>query len=361
MKTEFLSSYIYGSLYISDVHIGASKNNFDLVNRGFSTLTTFLNDRRIMIKKVVDLGDTIECWIPDAIDASRNTPESYADPEVVHAMRHVYSCVFEGRQPEVIACAGNHQTTIVEGVNSPFRSNNEADGARRDLQIFLCKVLEGTGAKINMFGGVSEVEEGIIGHHGDLLNVGDELRKVLEDIGGQEVDLGVGIDSLNEDDHLKMEMQKTWANFKKYLWPFLDNVPKVISDSFFKVLVAKWKVEGLMNEGLRSERAIGEMWKNPFSNFSKLQFEMLKALGVQHEHPLIVSGHTHLPSMVTNPKGYNGTAVSLGAWEACHENPIIGLRRAGESGDDFSLLEFDPSSSDEGDWFVRDVVKLTST
>ena len=110
-----------GTFYFSDTHLGAGSENFDLVRRSFDALEKFYWEHYMQITKVVDLGDTVECWLPD-----KKHENPYLDHEVIVAARNI------GSEPNESIVVEDAASGVAAGRNGKFglvlgiaRENNQ--------------------------------------------------------------------------------------------------------------------------------------------------------------------------------------------------------------------------------------------
>ncbi|MBU0727448.1 hypothetical protein KKA95_02065 [Patescibacteria group bacterium] len=339
-----------GTFYFGDTHLGASSENFDLVRRSFANLQKFCRDQYIEITKAVDLGDTVECWVPD--EKHKNP---YLDNEVIRTAREMYRHIFfEGRQLNVTAFTGNHQTHILEGEATLDLSIFHSELAVSDFRDFLSKVFaDNPDANFEMVRGVKEIEEGVIVHHGDILNT-QVLAEMLDSFDGN-MTIEDKLKIINGSGDITVAMQRVWQKFRRYLWPMIKKWPKWLPsfvDVSFPPYLLFQKTKSWVREAMHfTKRSLDERWKNPMYDELITQFNLLRELSDDPEKSAIVSGHFHAPSIVSDAEGFNGTVVSLGAWHDVNTNPIAGIRFDTNAKKNFMLAEFEPTLDR---WYVRD-------
>ncbi len=339
-----------GTFYFSDTHLGAGSENFDLVRRSFDALEKFYWEHYMQITKVVDLGDTVECWLPD-----KKHENPYLDHEVIVAARNMYENIFNGQKIDIVACAGNHQTHILGNKPIPEMSMIHSVEAANNFRDFLTKVFAGDSkADFEIFRGVKDIEDGVIAHHGDFLNAGnlDEVINTFD----ESMSIQEKMDVINESADMCVAMQKFWQKLRKFLWPCIQKWPERLPFSFvdasFPPLIFVRKIKSLIREAIHfTERPLVERWKNPIYDETLAQFELLRELSENPEGSAIVSGHFHAPGIVNDAKGFRGTVVSLGSWHDTNANPVVGIRTDMNRKKEFILAEFNPTLDK---WYARD-------
>lgn len=338
-----------GTFYFSDTHIGAGPENFDLIDKSFSALPEFYREHYMDITKAVDLGDTVECWVP-----GEGHENPYLDNRVIGSARNMYGKIFNGNRVDIAAFTGNHQTHILEGAATPELASLHGDQAVVDFRNFLLKVFrDNPEADVEMIKGVEEVEEGVIAHHGDILNT-QTLTKLFDSFDeGMSTQDKMAVISGSAD--ISVAMQKVWQKFRKYLWPMIQKWPKwlpsFVDVSFPPYLLAQ-KTKSWIREALSfTKRPLSERWKNPMYDEAIMQFELLKHSSDNPADSAIVSGHFHAPGIVSDAEGYDGTVVSLGAWHDTNTNPVVGIRTDLDDQKLFLLAEYEPVFDK---WQIRD-------
>jgi len=330
------------------MHLGASRENLDLVRRATDALPGFLEEKYLKVTKAVDMGDHTEDWL-----TAKEFGKPYENSEVIQATRSLYGAVFDDRQPVVLASAGNHQTEILDQHCTPDEAMRSSERASGDLSGFLAKVFASSpNADVSVFRGLKQTEDHIFAHHGDFLNVPERLREVLAEL-DDDMTPQQKMDWINSRPELYEDMQKNvWQKFKKYLWPALKNIPQFVNMTF-PSYVLNAKLKAVVREGTAfdTSRFLAERWKNPLFDETLLQYELLNKLTDKPESSAIVSGHLHVPGITGGAQGLPGTVVSLGAWHDTHLNPVTGISMRSNDHDIFLLNEFDPATNK---WNIRD-------
>jgi hypothetical protein len=153
-------------------------------------------------------------------------------------------------------------------------------------------------------------------------------------------------------------MQERWRWFKKNLWPRLKALPPgLFAKMTFPVYVRVFRELALRREKqeVQSTRSLAERQKNPIYSSVQLQFELLQQLTEEPEKSAIVSGHTHVPGLVSDINDCPGTVVTLGAWHDTHLKPVVGVSTEMDGRDVFILPEYDPMTKK---WNIRDEKKF---